>query len=109
VPGGCKVVEDEPGRLRFDRCSNTSALQLSQKFRRISERAGTDTRHRRLWGEAAGRFLEEDYVGLVRTTPNGSNEPPTRPKNAGDLARCDGAINHIHRTERGQQGIKSAG
>src|SRR5512133_352930 len=31
APGGRKVVEDERGCLRFDRCSNTGALELSQK------------------------------------------------------------------------------
>ena len=51
--------------------------------------------------KAAGGLLEEDYVGLFGTTPNGRNEPTAGPKYAGNLTGGSTTINHIHEAERG--------
>src|SRR5262249_44555454 len=106
IPGRGKVVKDETRRLRFDRRPNTGALQLSEKPRWIGKRAGTHPRHGRRWSKAARGLLEEDYVGLFGTAPNGSNKPHAGPKHAGNLAGGRRAIDHIHEAERGQYGVK---
>jgi len=95
VPRRGKVVEDEPSRLQFDPCSDPGTLELSEKFRRIGKCPGTNARHWWLWSKAAGGLLEENYVSLFGTAPNG-NEPSTGPKHAGNLAGSGRAINRVH-------------
>jgi hypothetical protein len=51
-------------------------------------------------------LLEENDIALLGRRPNGCDETPTRPQDAPDLSCRRTAVNDVHETERGQEGVK---